>query len=162
MVIQGTVVNTGKTLGNHLSHLPQRWGNCSLRGVSNLSKAKKSVRSLSGGASFSFFSWDCLDGWGSSLGDCLAAPQYKCVCVCMSLCVHVCQAEGRRSVPQPDLASDMGRLCEPGALPLPRGGSGLSLWFPFPVLLPRVPSVILGAPGGIWVCPIPRTSTVTS
>lgn len=80
-------------------------------------------------------------------------------CVCMSLCVHVCQAEGRRSVPQPDLASDMGRLCEPGALTVPRGGSGLSLWFPFPVLLPCVPSVILGAPGWIWVCPIPGTSS---
>ena len=56
----------------------------------------------------------------------------------MSLCVLVCQAEARRSVPRPDLASEMDRLREPGALPLPRGGSGFGLWFPFPVL-PRSP-----------------------
>ena len=44
MMIQGTGVKAGKTLRNHLSHLPQRRGNCSLGGVSNLSKAKKAVQ----------------------------------------------------------------------------------------------------------------------
>ena len=52
-----------------------------------------------------------------------AAPWCKCflwVCMCVSLCVLVCQAEARRNVPRPDLAVRWIACVSPGPPPPPR------------------------------------------
>ena len=70
------------------------------------------------------------------------------VCMYVSLCVHVCQAEARRSVPWPGLASEMDGLREPGPSPSPEVAVDLACGFPSQ-FCPTVPRAISGLYWGL-------------